>query len=263
MERTHQVLQVGDAVYAARQSGLYRIDGGSQRNLFAGWQDDLAALCLLALDDSLLAGMHGGVARTLDGGASWDAHAFRMPAPLVTCLCDAGDGLLAGTFADGVFRSEDGGMSWQPRNHGLFDHSVNCLRACSDGGLIYAGTSTGVYRSENGGRLWQDIELSGDETVLCLALADDEALYAGCETHGLLRIDGAGIETVNLEAGAVNGLALGAGWLAAQVDDRALVSRDGGASWRTIAAANVDCLAQDADSLILAMADGTVTHGHP
>ncbi len=259
MDRTHHLLRLGDAIYAARHSGAYRIDKSGQHNLFADWQDDAAALCLLALDDALLAGIHGGVARSLDGGASWEAHAFRLPSPLVTCFCDAKDGLLAGTFADGVFRSQDGGMTWQPRNHGLFDHSVNCLATSSDGS-VYAGTSTGLYRSENGGRLWHDIELSGDEDVLCLAVADDGALYAGCETHGLLRIADGDIETIDLDSGAVNELALCGGALAVLLDDRVVLSCDAGASWRTIVASGVDCLARDGDSLLLAMADGTVSH---
>ena len=200
-DRTHSLVAQGGAIYAGRQSGLYRIQTkGEAQNLFRAWLPDQQMPALaLAIDDGgelMLAGIQSGVARSIDGGATWDAIQLRAPAPLVTCLAAApdvaaGGCVLAGTFEDGVFRSTDGGATWQAVNHGLFDHSVYALalspRFCEDG-LVYAGTSSGVYASENGGRLWQDLTMpAGDETVLSLALAGCGALYAGTESHGLLR----------------------------------------------------------------------------
>ena len=264
MDRTYQALRAGDCVYAARHSGLWRIDpDGAQRNLFANWQvaDSMPALCVAARDDTLLAGVHGGVARSFDGGRSWEAISFRLPPPLVTCLCLGSACLLTGTFADGSFRSADGGASWQASNHGLFDHSVNCLALSphsADDGTVYAGTSTGIYISHNGGRLWQDLDFgSGHENVLSLAVAEDGALYAGCEAHGLLRIEAARVEQIEVGAGAVNGLALIADRLAVQLDDRVMASQNGGATWRTIAD-GADCLALADDALLLGMADGQI-----
>ena len=270
MDRTHHVWQSGDCVYAARHSGLWRIDpDGAQHNLFANWQQlgDIPALCVAAVDDTLLAGVYGGVARSFDGGGSWEVRAFRLPAPLVTCLLVEPDCLLAGTFADGIFRSADGGATWQAHNHGLFDHSVNCLALSpqfADDGTVYAGTSTGIYISHNGGRLWQDMDIgSGHENVLSLAVAEAGALYAGCESHGLLRMEAGRVEPIEVGAGAVNGLALIADGLAVQLDDRVMVSQPGGrsrhgiATWRTIAD-GVDCLALAGDALLLGMADGQI-----
>ncbi|MCY4465694.1 MAG: hypothetical protein OXE46_09175 [Chloroflexi bacterium] len=264
MDRTHQALLSGDCLYAARHSGLWRIDpDGAQHNLFASWQDvgDIPALCVAARGDTLLAGVHGGVARSFDGGSSWEVCAFRLPAPLVTCLCVDSGCLLTGTFADGIFRSADGGATWQAHNHGLFDHSVNCLALSpqfADDGTVYAGTSTGIYISHNGGRLWQDIDIgSGRENVLSLAVAEDGALYAGCDSHGLLRIEAARVEQIKVGAGAVNGLALIAEGLAVQLDDRAIFSQDDGETWLPIAD-GVDCLALAGDALLLGMADGQI-----
>ncbi len=265
MHRTYQALWTGEGVLAARHSGLWRIDAeGTQRNLFAGWQaaEDLPALCVAVRDACLLAGVHGGVARSTDGGDSWEIRPFRRPAPLATCLCAHDDYLLTGTFADGVFRSADGGASWQAQNHGLFDHSVNCLALSPQSageGLVYAGTSTGIYVSENGGRLWQDLAIgSGHENVLCLAVAEDGALYAGCESQGLLRIEAGRVEPLEIGAGAVNGLALHAAGLAVQLDDRVMTAQPGEANWRTIAD-GVDCLALAGDALLLGMADGQIS----
>ncbi len=264
MDRTHQTLRTDDCVYAARHSGLWRIDpDGAQHNLFANSQHlgDIPALCVAAVDDSLLAGVHGGVARSLDGGGSWELCPFRLPAPLVTCLLAEPCCLLAGTFADGIFRSADGGATWQAHNHGLFDHSVNCLASSpqfADDGTVYAGTSTGIYISHNGGRLWGDVDVgSGHENVLSLEVAEAGAVYAGCESHGLLRMEAGRVEPIEVGAGAVNGLALIAAGLAVQLDDRVMVAQNGGASWRTIAD-GVDCLALADDALLLGMADGQI-----
>ena len=275
MDRTNGLLAADDAVYAARQSGLYRLGaGGDAQHLYQTWlpDQDLPTLAIVAVGDRLLAGINGGVARSDDGGASWNAHHFRAPAPLVTCLAlspaFADDGcVLAGTLEDGVFRSTDGGESWRAVNHGLFDHSVYALALSPNfaaDGIAYAGTGSGIYRSENSGRLWWDVTMpSGDETLLSLALTESGALYAGCETQGLLRSKDAGEswETLLGTESAVNGLALARdGAIIAQLDDGVVLSRDDGASWIEVVAANADCmaLADDADSLLVALADGAV-----
>ncbi|MCY4064202.1 MAG: hypothetical protein OXG53_17665 [Chloroflexi bacterium] len=274
-DRTNGLLAAGGVVYAARQSGLYRLGaGGEERNLYQSWlpEQDLPTLAVATAGDLLLAGIHGGVARSQDGGASWAAQPFRAPAPLVTCLALApgfeGDGCaLAGTFEDGVFRSTDGGETWIAVNHGLFDHSVYALAHSSlfaDDGIAYAGTGSGIYRSENGGRLWWDLTMpAGDETVLSLALAEKGALYAGCEAHGLLRSCDAGEswEALLETDGALNGVALARdGAIIAQVDDGVVLSRDDGASWSAVASENVDCMALEGDvmTLLIAMSDGSV-----
>ncbi len=275
MNRTQALAVAGDIAYAARQDGLHRVDaGGAAQNLYKSWRPDhdlpTAAVAHDAASGLLLAGINGGVARSADGGANWEARPFRSPPPLVTCLAlspdFATDGCaLAGTFEDGCFGSSDGGRTWRAQNHGLFDHSVFCLALSprfSEDGRVYAGTSSGIYRSDNGGRLWRDLLMpAGDETVLSLALSVDGALYAGTEAHGLLRSADAGEtwETLLAADGAINGLALARnGAIIAQVDDSVLTSFDAGASWNTIVAEGVDCLAlaADEDALVLAMAEG-------
>lgn len=275
IERTNSLLAAGDVIYAARQSGLFRIGAsGEERNLYESWlpDQDLPTLAIAKAGNLLLAGINGGVARSPDGGASWEARQFRGPAPLVTCLALSpgfeGEGCaLAGAFEDGIFRSTDGGENWRAVNHGLFDHSIYALALSphfADDGVAFVGTGSGIYRSENGGTLWWDLTMpSGDETVLSLALAESGALYAGCEAHGLLRSSDGGESWVTLleTNGAVNGVTLTAsGAIVAQVDDGLLLSRDDGASWSEVAAANVDCMALDGDSmtLLIAMSDGSI-----
>ncbi|MCY3833908.1 MAG: hypothetical protein OXG85_12905 [Chloroflexi bacterium] len=276
LDRTNDLLEIGETLYAARQSGLIRLsaDGGNAHSLFESWLpgQDVPTTAIAARDNLLLAGINGGVARSEDGGASWQAQQFRAPAPLVTCLAlspefDSDGCALAGTFEDGVFRSTDGGLNWRAVNHGLFDHSIFALAlspAFADDGIAYVGASSGIYRSDNGGRLWWDMTMrAGDETVLSLALSESGALYAGCESHGLLRsADGGATWIMLLETdGAVNSLALAqSGAIVAQVDDGVVQSQDKGASWREVVAKDVECLAlgADGDALLLALADGSV-----
>jgi len=276
LERTNSLLASDDFIYAARQSGLHRLNagGGDRQNLYHAWLpgQDLPTLAIAARGDLLLAGINGGVARSEDGGASWKARQFRAPAPLVTCLAllpdfGGGGGVLAGTFEDGVFRSTDGGRTWRAVNHGLFDHSIYALALSPQfavDGHVYAGTGSGIYQSENGGRLWRDLRMpAGDETVLSLALSENGAIYAGCEAHGLMRSVDAGESWAALlqTDGAVNAMALAReGAIVAQVDDGVLLARDEGASWREVAAENVDCMTLDksCETLFLAMADGSI-----
>ena len=275
MDRAHSMVAAGGAIYAARQSGLYRMNApGNAQSLFRSWLPDQAmpalALAIAASSGLMLAGISGGVARSTDGGANWEAVQLRAPAPLVTCLAAApdfaaGGCVLAGTFADGVFRSTDGGATWLAVNHGLFDHSVYALALSpqfAEDGVAYAGTGSGIYASENGGALWRDLAMpAGDDTVLSLAAAENGALYAGCETQGLLRSTDHGDqwETLLEPRGAVNAIALADdSRIIAQVNDGVLGSSDGGASWKETVAGAVDCIALAGESILLAMSDGSI-----
>lgn len=275
MERTHSLVAAGGAIYAARQSGLYRIHApGEAQSLYQFWLPDqdipTLALAIDAGGDLMLTGIQGGVARSTDGGATWEAVQLRAPAPLVTCLATApdfaADGcVLAGTFADGVFRSTDGGATWLAVSHGLFDHNIYALALSPhfvEDGVAYAGTGSGIYVSDNGGCLWRDLSMpAGDETVLSLTLADSGALYAGCEAHGLLRSSDAGEtwETLLETEGAVNAVELADdSRIIVQVNDAVLQSPDAGASWKESIAGDVDCLSRDGESVLIAMSDGSI-----
>ena len=275
LDRTHSVIKSGGMIFAARQTGLYRIGAQSDaQNLFRTWlpEDDVPTLAI-TVDSSaglMLAGINGGIARSADGGRNWEAVQFRSPPPLVTCLALSSafedDGcVLAGTFEDGIFRSTDGGKSWRAHNHGLFDHSIYCLALSPSfayDGIAYAGTGSGVYGSQSGGRFWQDLVLpAGDEAALSLALSADFALYAGTESQGLLRSCDAGHswQTLMGTQGAVNAIeAIGESTLVAQVDDTVLRSIDGGATWVELVSQGVDCLALAGETILLAMSDGSI-----
>ena len=280
-DRIHALLDGGDAVYVARQSGLFRLASPESQpeNLYQSWQPD-QAIATLAIAETeagaLLAGINGGIARGDDGAASWEARQFRAPPPLITSLAlspaFATDGVvLAGSFEDGIFRSGDGGHDFAANNFGLFDHNVYCI-AISPGfaqdGVAFAGTGSGIYRSDNGGRYWRDMPMpAGDETVLSLALSPDFGLvgvvFAGTDAHGILRSDdrGESWRRIGAVSGAVNALLILPGrGLIALVNDAVMLSEDGGESWRVLATQDVAAaaLTQDRRGLLLGMANGAV-----
>ncbi len=300
-DRTYALAEVAGAYYVARQSGLFRHASSNSNdnnikdnalNLYQGWQPGLELATLdIALpahfsansppqhgkNGLILAGIKGGVARSQDGGLTWEAQSLRMPAPLVTCLAlspaFASDRrVLAGSYEDGIFLSDDGGQSWGTFNFGLFDRHIYCLALSPDyaaDGMVLAGTGSGIYRSDNGGRLWRDQSMPcGDETVLSLAhspaYADDRTILAGTESHGLLRSDdgGASWQVIYDCAGAVNAIVFlpAVGELAIQVEDSVWVYEAADSAWRQLAARDVHVAAQSADgrALLLGMADGSV-----
>ena len=262
-ERTHALMPDGETVLAARQSGLYRLFGnGESKNLFADWDlgQDLPALAIGKMTGQILVGSQGGIALSNDGGDSWAFKPFRAPPPLVTCLALDENSLLAGTYEDGVFRSSDSGQTWQAVNHGLFDHCIFCLEQAGDG-VVFAGASSGLYRSDNGGRLWHDVAMpAGDESVLSLALAEG-VIYAGTEQYGLLMSadDGANWRAIATPGGAVEQILISnGGGIAIQIDDALHISRDGGENWRALVESDIECLAQEGNTLLLALADGSI-----
>ena len=73
MERTHALLQAGGQIYAARQTGLYRVgEAGADINLYEGWlPGETTPTLAIAVDSATgitLTGINGGVARSTDGG---------------------------------------------------------------------------------------------------------------------------------------------------------------------------------------------------
>jgi photosystem II stability/assembly factor-like uncharacterized protein len=117
----------------------------------------------------------------------------------------------AGLGVGGIFRSLDGGATWSFAAAGLNLHdTVRALAVdARRPNILWAGTFQGIYRSVNGGASWDLVHNGGVAT-----LAQDPAsgtLYAGFQSDPMLR------------------------------------SRDGGASWQTLAGSprNVLALAVD------------------
>lgn len=127
----------GGRHFTIRQSGNW--------GYLAAYREGDAAV-LLAVGDQ-------GLARSRDGGASWEPLAY-PGAPLAGGLAAAEDGsaIYAATSA-GLRRSSDGGASWQPTT---FTRTVMAVAVAPAAPLEVAivDDATRFYRSKDGGASW-------------------------------------------------------------------------------------------------------------
>jgi photosystem II stability/assembly factor-like uncharacterized protein len=132
-----------------------------------GWRppnSTIAMHCVTTLayeNGCLLAGHESGIARSFDGGKTWEeadvGGSFSTTTALALSPQFAEDGVaLTATFGNGVLRTTDGGRSWRPSNFGLDEHEVMAL-AWQAGESVVAGTQSGLFHSPNGGRAWRSV----------------------------------------------------------------------------------------------------------
>jgi hypothetical protein len=111
-------------------------------------------------------GANGGIWRSTDGGASWQAIDDFLPSLAVTTIVFqpnapatmyAGTGesfsTLDGVRGAGILKSTDGGSTWSAlaaTNSSDF-YFVNRLAMSADGSILLAATSAGLFRSTDGG----------------------------------------------------------------------------------------------------------------
>ena len=149
-------------------------------------------------DQTVFAGITGGVLRTTDGGDVWQRANRGLNSPFVPTIALSPDysedhTVFAGTTGDGVFRSTDGGESWQQIVSGLDDPFVEALEVSPNFSIdrtVFAGTfNSGVFRSVDGGETWvKASEGLSNDSVLSLAMspnfAQDRTLFAGLRGAG-------------------------------------------------------------------------------
>ena len=114
---------------------------------------------LYAARDGVSSGVNaadGGVVKSIDGGATWNAAVTGWPNPHQLTYALAIDPatpstLYAGTEA-GVFRSTDGAATWSAMNAGLTNLTINGLAVDpADPSTVYAATSGKLFKSTGGG----------------------------------------------------------------------------------------------------------------
>jgi len=173
-------------------------------------------------DGTLFAGNHmgmgggrNGIARTTDGGLSWDNPETGLENRNVRALAIspnyAQDGtVFAGTlckdfptcqdsYVNGVFKSTDSGSTWQRALNGLPKRGIYALAvspAYAQDQTLFAGMwEGGVYKSTDGGANWTNASTGlQSNRVWALALspnfAQDHTLFAGTEAGPHRSIDG-------------------------------------------------------------------------
>ncbi|MCD6289060.1 MAG: hypothetical protein J7M34_01060, partial [Anaerolineae bacterium] len=144
----------------------------------------------------LYAGTEKGLARSRDGGRTWeDVSPTPTPRGIVGILTDPDDPnhLFARLAFERVYESGDGGRTWQARWDGMEVHHVVLSIARSPSGEILAGTQDGLFRWDARGKRWRREPLP-DPGASVFAIASDPAghtWYVGT-TRGLWSRSGVG-----------------------------------------------------------------------
>jgi photosystem II stability/assembly factor-like uncharacterized protein len=262
----------GDALVVAGAQ-LWRRDPSGDATLLPVPRSPIRALaCHPDRPGRLFAALDGGgLDRSEDGGRTWVAASEGLPLAQVTALAiaaGASDTIYAALADDGLWRSEDAGTNWsfvmdrpwiaEAEREILTLASVNL--ASGMGGIwIYAGTGQGVTRVPDCFCRWQDV-VAGDAMDALVAgtpPAPDAPLPEGERVSALVSAHGAperlyAILPSGLWVSADGGVAweqrsdLHAKALAVDPADPDHIaatsatdlkhSRDGGATWATLAA---------------------------
>lgn len=205
-----------NSVFVTTSVGVFRRTGAGQQ--FQALQPLNGFVVLDFLVDRIdpqvfyAATRNGGLARSLDGGESWQLAGLDLPRGYLLTL-DALPGeasvLLAGLNGTGVFRSIDQGLTWANGSQGLSGADVLSIVADpTRHGVLYASTDGGgLFKTTNGGDSWvarRNGYAINRGAALAIDPAEPTVLFAG------------GVDPVNDQNG-----------LAAR-------SLDGGETWTTL-----------------------------
>src|SRR5215475_9092334 len=204
------------------------------------------------------ASSYGGVFRSRDLGGAWlnaDVGLFLNAALVIAVDPRDSSHLLVGTDL-GILSSHNGGRSWTPEARDVIIGAVFALAFSPDGELAVCAAASGGFRGDQDG--WLRAEVPGSAIPA-------RALVAGPANHRfylLGRRDLFASEDSGRTYAAVPGLADitemtalvaipgAANVLAAVIDGRAMISHDGGHTWRNAgfggADAPVDLITIDA-----------------
>jgi photosystem II stability/assembly factor-like uncharacterized protein len=140
-------------------------------------------------DGGIYAALAGQVARSSDGGRTWEIDGQGLRAGdkvLEVAVSPDGPALVYVAAWDGVYASSDGGRSWERRSNGLGHSDVNVLEWDGAGDLL-AGTRSGLYRKARSEAAWSAVLCSDGRAVLALVDAGNGSdFYAGL-SGGLAR----------------------------------------------------------------------------
>jgi photosystem II stability/assembly factor-like uncharacterized protein len=166
----------------------------------------VAASSNFAQDGTCFAGHAEGLARSTDGGQSWQPAYASLnietpPATTAVALSPdfAHDGHVFAGTQGGVLLSIDGGQGWYVLTLSTPAPLVSALAAspnfAADGMVFAATTDAGVYRSADRGRTWVAWNFGLlDRNVFCVALSPnfgaDATLFIGTESGVFRSING-------------------------------------------------------------------------
>jgi photosystem II stability/assembly factor-like uncharacterized protein len=200
---------------------------------------------------------YGGVFRSRDLGAAWlnaDVGLFLNAALVIAVDPRDSSHLLVGTDL-GILSSHNGGRSWVPEARDLIIGAVFALAFSPDGELAVCAAASGVFRRDRQGWLRAEAPESAIPARALVAGPASDRFYLLGRSRLFSSGDGGRTyavvpgfpQTSEMTALAAAG---SADTLAAVIDGRAMISRDGGRTWSDAgfggADAPVDTITTDA-----------------
>jgi photosystem II stability/assembly factor-like uncharacterized protein len=180
----------GGVAYASTSERAYRSDDKGLT-----WQpinvlDGRVHAFAFGADGSTYAALAGQVARSSDGGRTWEWHetGLRPGDRVLDLAVSAKDSAFVCAAAwDGLYVSTDRGQNWARRSDGPGYPDVNALAWDGSGNLL-AGTRSGLFRRALAGAAWQAVPDLQGRPVLTVAVGtgSPRPYYAGC-SGGLFR----------------------------------------------------------------------------
>jgi photosystem II stability/assembly factor-like uncharacterized protein len=143
-----------------------------------------AITCLHQRGDTLLAGTHGGIYRSLDSGNTWAQTTLRSAS--VAAIASNETGLCAAATPSGVFVSTDGGATWKATRLSTVVFSMAVDRE----GRLFAGSGgwdqyAHICISADSGKTWSKVKMDGprskDSRVIDLLVTNTGSILAGTE----------------------------------------------------------------------------------
>jgi photosystem II stability/assembly factor-like uncharacterized protein len=198
-------------------------------------------LCLLAGSASAHdASSYGGVFRSRDLGAAWlsaDVGLFLNAALIIAVDPRDSSHLLVGTDL-GIVSSHNAGRSWVPEARDVIIGAVFALAFSPDGTLAMCAAASGLFRrDQNGWRRAEAPESAIPARALVAGRTNDRFYLLGRSRLFASEDGGRSFAVVpglpqTSEVTALVAVAGSVDILAAVIDGRAMISHDGGRTWR-------------------------------
>lgn len=198
-------------------------------------QDNLYGVSFVTSDLGWVSGAFGTIARTVDGGKTWERQASNATESLYSVdFVDERLGWVVGRTGT-IVHTENGGADWKPQKSPSDKHlfSVDFV----DGTFGIAVGDWGVILvTEDGGRTWNDRSLTEDLILNSISVVDRKTALIAGEIGSLFRTDDGGRTWTRLDGGLDKTL-FGIRCVDAQrcwavgIDAIVLRTTDGGATW--------------------------------